>query len=403
MQMRNLAFRGLRLPRLGAMMRSGRYSVEGVTPLSVWDAANQIARSGGDAIPLQTLFANTRNGTATYVDASGKIVTQTALNSITNHYIDGVAHALFQPSAVTRAIYRRDLTNAAWVKTNMAAAKTSVGADGATNAATRLTASEGNATVLQSLTHASTARSYTAYIKRVTGSGDIQMTMDNGSTWTTVATSAHYTRVTIPTQTLANPIFGFRIVTSGDAVDIDYNQMEDGVFPTTVIDGAEGSAVTRLADAASCPLTTLPVDTTGGTIFIEGRAYYDPNGSDFNRVFQIDDGTNSNNIQLVVRDSSNEMAFFVQTGGVTQCSEKMIYVSGDVFSAAIRFTANDCVLSLGGSNSGAGTSVTLPHGLNTFRWAQSAGGSRDNAVSISKFRSFAHEFTTAEMDAETGA
>lgn len=356
-------------------------------------------------IPLQTLFANTRNGTSTYVNAAGEVVTQDALNSITNHYIDGVAHALFQPSATTRAIYRRDLTNAAWAKTNMTTAKTSIGADGATNAATRLTASAGNATVLQTLTHASTARSYTAYIKRITGTGAIQMTMDNGSTWTTVATSAPYTRVTIPTQTLANPVFGFRIVTSGDAVDVDYNQMEDGVFPTTVIEGAADTAVTRLADAASCALTTLPVDTSGGTIFIEGRAYYDAAGSGFPRLFNISADTSDDNvIYLDIREDAGDMRLIMRAGSVTVASESLPYASGAAFSAGVRFAPNSVILSLNGSNSTVDTSAVMPAGLTTFNWQTNAIGSANQAaLAISKFRSFGYEFTTAEMDAETGA
>jgi len=197
----------------------------------------------------------------------------------------------------------------------------------------------------------------------------------------------------------------FRLEAFG-AIDITLRfygpQLEKGAFATTYIP-TSGSAVTRLADAASCSLTTLPVDTTGGTIFVEGRAYYEAGVTEFSRIFQIDDGTNDNSIQLFLRQGDNDLQFFVSAGGVAQISERIAYTSGEVFSAAVRFAGNDGILSLNGSNSTADTSVTMPNGLTTFRWAQSAGGQGDATVAISKFRSFDHEFTTAEINAVTGA
>ena len=126
-------------------------------------------------------------------------------------------------------IQNRDLTNAAWTKTNATTAKTSVGAEGASNSATRLTATASNATVLQSITLASKALVASAWIKRITGTGTLEMTYDN-VTWTDITaqlTSSGYNWVQIAPQTLANPVFGLRVGTSGDAFDVDFMQCED--------------------------------------------------------------------------------------------------------------------------------------------------------------------------------
>ncbi len=94
---------------------------------------------------------------------------------------------LIEDARTNVCLWNRDLTNAAWVKTTMTAALDQVGADGGINAASSLLATAGNATALQSITLASSARAQSAYIKRLVGTGTINMTMDNGTTWTVVA------------------------------------------------------------------------------------------------------------------------------------------------------------------------------------------------------------------------
>jgi hypothetical protein len=123
---------------------------------------------------------------------------------------------------INRALYCRDWTQSAWTKSNMTTALTQTGVDGTANSATLLTASAGNATAKQSVTRTSSDWVYGVFIKRVTGTGNIDLTLDNGSTWTTQTISADYWTQCGITQTLANPSFGIRIVTNGDAVAVDY-------------------------------------------------------------------------------------------------------------------------------------------------------------------------------------
>lgn len=168
---------------------------------------------------------------------------------------EGAATQLITPAAAVR-----DMTNAAWVKTSMTAAKTSIGIDGAANACTRLTATGANGTALFTLVAAASSRTYSFYVKRITGAGNIQITQDNGGTWTTVAVTAGFTLVQLNASVL-NAVFGIRIVTSGDAIDVDVNQFEAGTFATTPIPAAG----VRNADSLTYP--------SSGNVSNVGTAY----------------------------------------------------------------------------------------------------------------------------------
>jgi len=161
-----------------------------------------------------------------------------------------------EESRTNVVLWNRDLTNAAWTKSSITAAKDQTGPDGVANSASSITATGANGTVLQAITLGSSARFQTARIKRITGSGTIQMTMDNGATWTSVTVTSAWTRVSIPTQTLANPTVGFRIVTSGDAVAVDFVQNENGTsatsdIPTTTASVTRANDIAYIANASS--------------------------------------------------------------------------------------------------------------------------------------------------------
>jgi hypothetical protein len=165
-----------------------------------------------------------------------------------------------------------DFTNAAWVKTTMTAAKTATGPDGAANSASTLTATAGNATALQAIVRSSTTRVTGCFIKRRTGTGAIQLTQDNGGTWTTVTVTNAWLPVEIAGVTSANPTVGIRIVTNGDAVDVAYFQHEETSTATnrmsTPIPTTAASA-TRNIDSMTFPQAGNGVNDAACTIYAE--------------------------------------------------------------------------------------------------------------------------------------
>lgn len=234
----------------------------GATSLFSYDAGETVAGA-----------TFTRSTSAKYRNSAG-IVATAAIDVIRDAHYDASdltansPSTLLEGAATNAALWSRDLTNAAWTKTNMNVTKNQLGADGVVNGACALVATAANATVSQAVTLASSQRAMSAYVFRGVGTGPVEMTTDGGTTWTPITLTGGYTRVRIPAQTLANPNFGFRIVTSGDAIGVDFVQNETGAVPTSPIETTT-VAVTRGADLLSFPFTDVPREQTVYVKFID--------------------------------------------------------------------------------------------------------------------------------------
>ena len=160
-----------------------------------------------------------------------------------------------------------DIDNVTITECTIKAETTATGLDGIANTATTLTATAADAIILQPITLASAARCASAYVKRRTGTGTISFTQDGGSTWTDITAqinSSTWSRVQI-TSTLANPSVGFKISTSGDAIDVDCAQNEAGAVATSPI-VTTTAAVTRNAESLTYQ-TASNIDFAVGTMF----------------------------------------------------------------------------------------------------------------------------------------
>jgi hypothetical protein len=257
-------------------------------------------------------------------------------------------------AATNIVLWSRDLTNAAWTKSNVTATKDQAGIDGVANSATRLAATAGNGTALQAITLASSSRKQSAFVKRVVGSGTLEMTTDNGTTWTAVTVTASWTRVEIAAQTLANPTVGFRIGTSGDEIAVDFVQNELGApgvatspIPTTTV------AVTRAADVWTSTASSFPI----GTAFTSFIDYSLPvNGTD-GYAFGLSDNTDNNFVGI--RIGTGE--YKVVTAGVTQAA---MVVAGALTAGrreiSGRAKLNDSAATMNGAAIVADTVCTVP-------------------------------------------
>lgn len=150
---------------------------------------------------------------------------------------------------------------------------TSTGICNQANSCSTVKAFANNATILQQFTMASAARSFSAYVKRKTGTGTISITRDGGSNWTDVTSqinSSTFTRVSILNTSVTNPNCGFKLGTSGDEIIVDCCQDEAGVNASTPIITTTAT-VTRNADVLTYPVANL--HATKNTCYFEASAY----------------------------------------------------------------------------------------------------------------------------------
>jgi hypothetical protein len=237
----------------------------------------------------------TGGGTGTYVadqSPSGYIAVRSGSGTFTGTLTGGSSGATKTISSVTTA----------WVLTNVTVARTLTGLDGVANSASKITATSANGTVLQAITNASSARWQSAYVRRITGTGNVYMTMDGGATWTNITSllTETWTLIEIATQTLADPSVGFKLGTNGDAIGVDAVQNENngtaGGSPilTTTTSGA------RSLETLTVAQSVLPWDGEGSA-FIE---FATRQASNLVRVaMQIDDGGSTNAILLTAANT----------------------------------------------------------------------------------------------------
>lgn len=227
---------------------------------------------------------------------------------------------LIEDTATNVALWNRDLTNVVWTPTNITAVKDQTGPDGVANSASSIVATAGNGTILQSITLASSKRAQSAYVKRITGSGTINMTMDNGATWTAISVTSNWAVATIPDQTLANPTVGFQIVTSGDKIAVDFVQNENGNGSVTAGENSSTSQIevttTPAARAAevitAIGLLNTNISASTGSLLASVRQKFHLFG--LSNQALISDAVNSNLILSITGDGSDTNLYSYQNG-----------------------------------------------------------------------------------------
>lgn len=251
----------------------------------------------------------------------------------------------------------RDMTTANWtLGATMTRARTSVGADGAANSATRLTGGAVSATntCYTTITAAASSRTYSALVKRVTGTGPVRIVQTGTETdISSLINSSTYTMVELNASVL-NVAVGFKIDTNGDAIDVDFNQFEAGAFASSRI----ASVGARNADVLTYP--------SAGNVGTDNTLYCE---------FNLPAGVVSTNdfIFSISTDSINRMTIYSQTatqkaaagglnGGVVQCDQSIVgsMAGAGTTKIAARFAANNSNMAKSGTLGINDTSCTMP-------------------------------------------
>lgn len=244
-----------------------------------------------------------------------------------------------QGARTNNSIYSRTWTNAAWVAGGggVTKAQDAVGTDGVPNAAGTLTATGANGTVLQSITLASQANVFQPFIKRKTGTGTIEVTVDGGTTWTDVTSQINgstFTQVQT-TKTAANPQIGFRIVTSGDAIYVDHGDCQGGTFASTPIPTTT-VAVARNADVESAPSAGI-LNSAAMTLAIK----WTPGSAGMGTIFLFGTYVDASNYTAILHDGTNIIARKRIAGVNTDATKALTYAAGTQYRITARFDSTN--------------------------------------------------------------
>jgi hypothetical protein len=215
-----------------------------------------------------------------------------------------------------------DVVNPFWTATDITASFDQVGIDNSPNSATSLLATADNATIITTVVvgPALTDRVTSAFVRRISGAGDVEITGDGGSTWTTITLTKQWTRFVLPYQNIASPQVGFRLAISGDSIAVDFVQNEDGRFATSPI-YCLTNAQTRAADSCFMDWTNY-VNLLGLRQLVIDTSFTPNQVSSSGAIYDITDNTSIDSIRLGFDSSTLEVK---SAGTTTNVSTFNIY------------------------------------------------------------------------------
>ena len=258
------------------------------------------------------------------------------------------------------AAIRRTMADAGWTVGATMTVGSATGTDGVASAAASLTGGAVTATntILFTTVLGSAARTYSAWIRRKTGTGTIEMTDNGGTNWTDITSSLTTTyKLFQVTRTQANPVVGFRITTNLDAIEVDFNTIEAATFanPTPI-----PVNVSKAADVLTYP-SAGNANAAQGTMYAEVTTFI-PTASIAGQNYApaiVSDGTLNNYVQLGQTIGNSRL--FIASGGATQAD---LYIGalayGVPYRTAASWQSNYAILAKDGSLSSPDTTVTIP-------------------------------------------
>jgi hypothetical protein len=174
-----------------------------------------------DSVSGQNLITFTRASTGTFVDSDGVIrsagndVARFGHNPLTGECLG----LLVEEQRVNFCLRSEEFGTSPWAASNVTVTANQEVAPSAATTADTLAATGANGTVRQPITTTAVAMTFSVYLKRKTGTGNVDITAD-GTTWVTQTISSNAWTRCVVTQTAvagtSNP--GIRLVSSGDEV-----------------------------------------------------------------------------------------------------------------------------------------------------------------------------------------
>ena len=265
---------------------------------------------------------------ATYINSSGYVATATTNEPRFDYSPTNIGEPrglLVEGSATNLLNWSETFattggTNNNWADTNLTRTSTNNTSPRNDATALRITASAGNGTIISSAAIGTSAsRTLSVWLRRVTGTGNIQYTLDNGTNWTTQVITSSWVRYSFAATT-ADQRVGFRIVTSGDAIEVWGAQLEAGSGASSyIVTGA--SQVTRNRDTAVMSnISALNYTNAAGTLFVD----FTNNTENANFAGSIAFNNGANYAQRFRLGVGSLLVSYFQTNGITGLGTNLV-------------------------------------------------------------------------------
>jgi hypothetical protein len=346
----------------------------------------------------------TRGTSGTYINESG-FLSLSISNTARFDYTGGSFRGLLIEAEATNLLTYSEAFTPSW--TDSSITRDSTGATSPRNSAEALqvTASAGNATIIRSAAIGSSAqRTFSIWLRRNSGSGNVQYTLDNGGTWTTQAITSTWTRYIFPATT-ANHQVGIRIVTSGDSIELFGAMLEVGSGASSYIKTI-ASTVNRQADfAVISDISAIGFNTAGGSLAMRGYQTKLSSGSYPALAAFLDSG------DVDVFGIRNDVAGAVMFGrfaGTSTSSEAFRTITNNAayaFGMSVNpaLTTSAIIVSMNGSSTtanktGSATAISTP---TKFALTRPGYGLYINCGAITSIKYWSTVKTAAELNAIT--
>jgi len=250
--------------------------------------------------------------------------------------------------------------------------------------ALRITTSNPTGTLLNNVNLASAQRTFSIYLRRVSGTGNVELTLDGGTTWTAQSITSSWARYSITATSTAN--VGVRVVANGDSIELWGAQVEDGAGASSYIQTGT-STVQRAAD--SCDMT----GSNFSSWFQSGTPYtmlfkYSMNnpadwaGSNADRGAGLLSASFSNprvfiNAAYRVASGSTDIGRFVRVydSGTLDMAPSVLPAAASNTALVFAVNTNDAAVSAANQSLGTDASCTLLTGYTDFSIGRVSGSS----------------------------
>lgn len=324
----------------------------------------------------------TRASTGNCLNSSG-VQTLAGVNEARYDHHPGtlLPRGLLLESARTNLALQSEDAATSWTNSNITVtSNTGLGMRGTTTA-DKITATAANGTHTQAIAATAVPYTYSLWLRRITGTGNIDISAD-GVTWVTVPVTMTLTRFeTTLTLTAATYDPGIRIVASGDEVEWWGAQFEAGGYASSYIQTTT-IAVTRSADVASIAGTLFPLSQTVGTMILEveyAGTVPASGAAQSAGIMLIGDGSGTERHRLSANNSSDESSLST-SDAVAQASVTIAgVVANTVYKIGAVYALNDFQHVRNGVLGTPDTSGSLPTTTTLYFGGNNAGSSANTA------------------------